>query len=434
MGESSATVGPRLGQVEFTDRVFGVLILVLGISAIVFTRSIAVILPVLAAAAAIGLVAERLPLKGITTFPPAVLTVAALLGFACVSALWSADASITVAHSALFLLVLLLGHLLAFWVAVQPARRIRHLVYWLVIAILVGVVGLTIETLSDQAVRRTLMEYSSIFNPPTLGKHYKILQDGSIRIANFELNRSIAAANMLLWPAVLCAASYWNGKKLALVALVLVGGVLLATAGSTHETSKIAALCGVIAFAVAYFWRRFATAGAIVVWSIVVLGVVPLALVAHDYLHLEDASWMQNSARARIVIWNEVADTVMKAPLLGVGARTGYVLNERKIPGAELSKVPRHAHNVYLQTWYELGFVGAILLLAVGILGLRAISALPDAAYPFALATFAVGMVQLATSWEIWQRWFFMLYILTWFCLVLGIRSVKEKTPGRLGP
>jgi O-antigen ligase len=83
---------------------------------------------------------------------------------------------------------------------------------------------------------------------------------------------------------------------------------------------------------------------------------------------------------------------------------------------------------VYLQTWYELGLVGATLLLIAGVLCLRAISALPNAAYPFALATFAVCAAELATSWEIWQRWFFMLYILAWFCLALGIKGSTEKS------
>ena len=425
MSRSSAAVG--LGQIEFTDRIFGVLILVLGISAAVFTRSIAVMLPILALAAAIGMLLERAPLTGITAFPVPLLALAGLLIFAGISALWSADWTVTLAHSAQFLTVLLLGHLLAYWVSVQPARRVRHLAYWLTIAVLIGLAVLTIEVLSRQGLRRTLMEYFPIFNPPTLGKHYDILADGTIRIAHFELNRSIAAVNMLLWPVVLCAASYWNGKKLALMALALVGVVVVATAASSHETSKMALICGLGAFVVAYFFRRVAAVGAAAVWSLVVLGVVPLTIAAHDYLHLQDAPWLQNSARARVIIWHEVADDVMQAPLLGVGARTGYVLNEREVKGTELAKVPRHAHNVYLQTWYELGLVGAVLFLVAGLLLLRALSTLPDAVYPFALATFAVCAAELATSWEIWQRWFFMLYILTWFCLALGTRSVKEK-------
>jgi O-antigen ligase len=148
----------------------------------------------------------------------------------------------------------------------------------------------------------------------------------------------------------------------------------------------------------------------------------------HDHFHLQDAPWLQKSARARIVIWKTVADSVMEAPLLGVGARTGYVLNEQDVEEDDIPKVPRHAHNMFLQTWYELGAIGAAILLIAGLLCVRAISALPATVYPFALATFAVGAVQFATSWEIWQRWFFTLYILVWFCLALAIRSSKEKS------
>lgn len=425
---SERTTSMDLGHIYLSDRVFGVLILVIGIAAIVFTRSIAVILPVVAVAAAIELVLQRSPLKEITSLSTPVLALAALLGFAAISALWSADAATTLTHSALFVFTLLLGHLLAYWASVQPQRRVRHLSYWLTIAFLLGLAVLMFEVLSSQWLRRTMMEYSSIFNPPKLGKHYSIRADGSIRIAPFELNRSIAAANMLVWPVALCAASYWSGRRFALVAAALVGGVILTTIASVHETSKIALLGGGVVFALAYFWRPVSRVVAAAVWTVLVLGVVPLTIAAHDYLHLQDAPWVQNSARARIIIWKDVADTVMKAPLLGVGARTGYVLNEREAVGNELPKVPRHAHNVYLQTWYELGLVGATLLLIAGVLCLRAISALPNAAYPFALATFAVCAAELATSWEIWQRWFFMLYILAWFCLALGIKGSTEKS------
>jgi O-antigen ligase len=424
---STASAVMERDPVQFADRVFGVLILVLGFSAIVLTRSIAVMVPVLGGVVALAMLIERAPFKAMAEVPAAVWSVVALLAFAGVSALWSADAEITLTHAGQFLIVLLLGYLLAYWTGVMPARQVRHLAYWLTIAVLIGLVVLTIEVFSGQWLRRTAMEFSSIFTPPKLGRHYKIAPDGTLRIASFELNRSIAAANMLLWPMLLCASSYWNGRKLTLVAVALAGLVLVATAASTHETSKLAILGGAAAFAFAHLRRSVAKVAAVAGWAALVVGIVPVVHVAHDYMHLEDAAWLQNSARARIVIWNEVADDWQEAPLLGVGARTGYVLNERNVKGTETEKVPRHAHNVYLQTWYELGFVGALLLLTAGLFILRAIGGLPDSTYPFALATFAVGAAELATSWEIWQRWFFMLYILTWFVLALALRSVKEK-------
>lgn len=87
----------------------------------------------------------------------------------------------------------------------------------------------------------------------------------------------------------------------------------------------------------------------------------------------------------------------------------------------------KHTHNVYLQTWYELGFVGAILMLAAGLSTLLAASRVPDPQRPFVLATASVFMAEIGSSWEIWQRWFAALFVLTAFFMALGLRSSRAR-------
>ena len=66
----------------------------------------------------------------------------------------------------------------------------------------------------------------------------------------------------------------------------------------------------------------------------------------------------------------------------------------------------RHAHNAYLQVWYELGGIGALLLLAAGLAVLGVIATLPAGLVPWALAQAATTAIMAASSFSIWQVWF----------------------------
>jgi O-antigen ligase len=103
--------------------------------------------------------------------------------------------------------------------------------------------------------------------------------------------------------------------------------------------------------------------------------------------------------------------------LLGVGARTTYVLGPRlesTIKSAPGEVYPRtlsvHSHSVYLQTWFELGLVGAALLTLLGLSVLQAIRALPPSLQPYAYATFASAAIMAASSYGLWQIWFLGLF------------------------
>ena len=61
---------------------------------------------------------------------------------------------------------------------------------------------------------------------------------------------------------------------------------------------------------------------------------------------------------------------------------------------------------MFLQTWYELGLIGAVLLaLAGAALALRMLR-LPKDTQPFAAASFAAFFGIAAFAWSIWQTWF----------------------------
>jgi O-antigen ligase len=418
-------------QITIADRFLGALILVVGVVTVVGARATAFLLPVLAVAAIAALLIERAPLAGLKQVSRSTILVALLLGFAAISSAWSADPETTLSHALILLLMLLQWHILSYWISIQTEGRIQHLAHWLLIAIAIGMAILAFEVFAHQFLRRWIIHHFDILNPPTLNKHYRVSASGDVRIQGFELNRSVAAANFLVWPALLVASSIWSGRRLALVGAVLVGLLVALTLWSNHETSKIAVVVALIIFALAKIRPRLAPLALAAMWCTLILGIVPLAQIAYNQLELHKASWLQKTASERIIIWNDISGRVLESPLFGVGARTAHVLSAdseatiKESSAGERPAIARHAHNVYLQTWYELGLVGALLMLLSGLSILRGITALSEATRPFALAAAATFIAEIGSSWEIWQRWFFALFILAAVFLALAARSAE---------
>ena len=65
-----------------------------------------------------------------------------------------------------------------------------------------------------------------------------------------------------------------------------------------------------------------------------------------------------------------------------------------------------HAHSIFLQTWSELGAVGALLLAVAGAAVVLLVFLLPITAQPFAAGAFAAFAIVGAFAWGMWQSWF----------------------------
>lgn len=431
-----ASNGPASGeeaQIALVDRIVGTIIVASVVVNIVAARSTVFVLPALALIAIVVAVVERQSLKDYLKLPPTSVPVAVFLSFAVISSLWSADSMATFSFAALIVGIYLQWHVANRWFWCQPLYRVRHFAYWMVMGALVGSIALLIEVYGEQYLRRLAIDNFGILTPPTLEKHWEIDNFGRAHIRQFELNRSVAAANMILWPAVLSALAWWSGRKLAIIVGVLVGSVMLATFGAYHETSKIAALVGLAWLAVGLYRPRLALLAAAATWIGLLIAVPYASHVAYDDLELHKAKWLQFSARERIIIWGDIASRVPESPLIGVGARTGYVLNAKLKASLEQPTnhrariIARHAHNIYLQTWFELGAVGASLLLVAGLVILQAISRLEARIQPFAVATFTVFMIEIASTWELWQRWYAALFAVVAVYLVIAMRSYRGR-------
>jgi O-antigen ligase len=166
-------------------------------------------------------------------------------------------------------------------------------------------------------------------------------------------------------------------------------------------------------------------------WCAATLLVVPIAkeLYARG-LHLN--SPIPLSGKQRIVLWGYTAEQVGKRPLLGIGIASTKKLDERNVAAEKPAGYPYprktgpHAHNIYLQTWYELGATGAVLLLVFGLSMIAAITTLPERFRPYAAAAFASAATMGAFTWSMWQAWFMGLFALTLMVILLGAEFARR--------
>ena len=235
-----------------------------------------------------------------------------------------------------------------------------------------------------------------------------------------ELKRGVGMLNLLLWPGILCLTSSRARLGLAAVGIVT-------TLVAPHDTSILAILAALATIAIFSISARAAKTVVVAGWIACTLFIVPIAGLAYKAdLHL--ANWLPVNARARIIIWAATAEATRKAPWLGIGADATKILIKTSDAGEKRAdhvldwNTGRHAHDVYLQVWYELGLVGALLLSGFGLSILRAIDRLEGDAQRLALCTFASAAVIASFSWGVWQSWYLAAFAASATAAAVAIR------------
>ncbi len=113
-------------------------------------------------------------------------------------------------------------------------------------------------------------------------------------------------------------------------------------------------------------------------------------------------------------IWvtGRVRTVVLEAPIFGHGTRSMYEINrEDKLAGrganvVGMQAIPPHAHNIYVQTWFELGAFGALVAAMAASSSCRQHGAIRRQIYPYLAGAAANGMMQIFPSFELWQIWY----------------------------
>jgi O-Antigen ligase len=416
----------RVGH-PFRTRTWGILlgsiILAAVAAALVSAKTVPFVFAVtlasfLIAAAVRGQLAHALPRRGSVS-----LHLAIFLLYALASSAWAIDPQNSILNTLAAILVG--GGTLALLrlFADETRPNLLHMGEGLWLGFIVGLLYLFTEILTDQSIKIWLYNMIHIA-PDDLKPHSYFGWSGGklVTISREDLTRNMAPLTIFLWPAIAGIEGTLRRPWTIVVAVltVIVAGAVVMQAW--HETSKLALIVGLATFACAHVTTRLTGRLVATGWVVACLAVLPAALIAYR-LDLHNASWLQSSARHRIIIWNLTAEQALKSPWLGVGARTTYVLGPRlerdlaKQPGADLRwSLSAHSHSVYLQTWFELGLIGAVLLTLLGLAILQAIRSLAAQLQPYAYATFASAAVMAGSSYGMWQIWFVSTF---GFCAVL---------------
>ncbi len=421
----------------------GSVILVAAAVALVSARTVAATFWVLVASFLISLLFRRdLELAHLRPGPVA-MSLGAFVLYATLSATWAAVPQLPLEKGGLALLAGACTLLMAALINAETRPNLMHMGEGLYIGLLIGVVYLLIEILTDQAIKLSLYRALHLGPGDLLPLSYFSWDGNYLRaISTEDLTRNMTDATLFLWPAIMAVVGVWRRPwcQVAAGALLLLTAVVVLA--SNHASSKLALVTGLTVFALASLSLRWTRRAVTVAWLILCLAVLPLALLAHR-IDIQDAGWLEQSAKHRVIIWNYTAEKTLDAPILGVGANMTYLIGpelERHAPlSSQLHGVPRtlsiHSHCIYLQTWFELGAVGALLLTAFGLSVIAAIGGLAARTQPYAYATFASSAAMAAVSYGMWQTWFIASFALTAVLCVLGTRCLaRDDRPGAPAP
>lgn len=368
---------------------------------------------------------------GAPTLVPAVTTIILLLAgiYLAINASWSlspADANLTLVAMLVFIVVL---HLIHGTLADSDADVLRTLLIALYVGMAIGGAALCFEVLSQQWLYRNLMTIIPQLRPRD---RHLVLQGPAVLLQPYLVNRSIAALAFLFWPTMLGVALLWPRAAWRPAWIAGLAPAAAAILTSVHTTSKVAFLGSAAIFGLSTFLPAETRRAIVWGWVAIFILVVPLAMLAYkNQLYL--SSWLPRSAQHRIVIWGHTSHLIGNNPILGAGLNTARALNDPHrhdapvAPGSDFRLTTSlHSHNVYLQTWYETGAVGAALLMALGLAVIGAMARAPQEAQPYLYAAFSACALLGSTSFSLWQPWF-----MASFGLAAGFAMVGKSLAGR---
>lgn len=423
-------------MIAATDRYLAGIAFLCGISVTLGSKSAIVVVLVLAVVSSAYAFATRLPLQfprlGINGWS-ALLSWLAFAFFAGLSSLWSlAPAASLSAGANLVVLITAIAVLMVLWGSLSPAVS-TLLGGWFAIGIAIGITVLLVDVATSNTVVTWLLRYFDVTGKGAISMTQRL--DGHvIGVAPDILNWSIAGMNILVWPSLLLIATLADGKWGALLSAGLVTIAVVTTIGSQHETSILALIVGLILFVLARLSARVAIrllATGVVAATMLVL---PLMQYAHDGLALHRAPSIPPSLQHRFIIWNKTAEHVALQRWNGIGANatktwSAAMAKSLEVPN-EWPAVSSHAHNYFLQVWFELGFAGALLLCCAAVASVLTIGRLSPPARPYAAATAAVSITMCSATWSVWHMWLPAVIGLAGCVLALASRLVLARQNG----
>ena len=252
---------------------------------------------------------------------------------------------------------------------------------------------------------------------PRLGKID--VNGGEVHIlVPFIANQASAVLVALIWPVLLLDRLVKRPQWQTVAIWASVALMAVALFKSDQATSKMALLVGVIAWAIASVLPRLTRPMLAAIWVVSTLLVLPAAY----YGYKAEGYTLPPvfSAQHRVVLWGVTAEKTFVHPVFGIGTGHTPDFDEslspdvRYVPGTKLPiATNRHAHNVFLQIWYETGGLGALLLMFAGLPVIAWIADSPSRAQPLLAAAFAAAVMSASFSYSLLAGWFIATFAIT---------------------
>ena len=353
--------------------------------------------------------------------------------YVLLNATWAVDRGAAFGKGALLLGVVLFAASIA--AADWDEMQLRPVALSFAVGVFLGALLVLFELLTDGALTRLALNSIALLHPDN-PKHMHVSGGQVTKIRLSELNQNIAILMFNLWPGLLSLRTIEGGTRRAILVGLLFLAVSVPILISEHQSSQIALIGSLLIFLLARMWRSQVIRELAILWCLAFVLALPLSFFAYKAdLHM--ASWLPTSFRDRVIIWDYTAERVLDSPWLGIGANSTRALARQqsgtaKLPqGFVLKRTTRwHAHDFFLQTWYELGLAGVIVIaLAGGAVALR-MSILPFESQPYAAAAFAAFMGIAAFAWGMWQTWLICAVALMPLYLAVAARA-PEGSPER---
>jgi O-antigen ligase len=294
-------------------------------------------------------------------------------------------------------------------VGMMPARHVSALpsaLLWTFVALIVVV---AFEAFTNQLGARSVLSYWPSIQDP---KHVHVSGAVVTGVSEVNVNRRTALVALLLWPSLHLATTRPVAERFAALAgIAFCAAVILVWSG--HQSSQLGITAGLVAFAASFVCGKWAVRAGYASWTALALLIVPLVLLVNSAGLAANPSLFA-SARHRVVIWTYTAKAVGLSPFVGIGADATAALNEKREMAGDITRADggfqestaRHAHNIFLQVWYELGAVGALGFAAAGVGALWLLAGLRGRLLAFCLAHFTCVAGTFAFSYSLWQVWF----------------------------
>jgi hypothetical protein len=370
--------------------------------------------------------------------PTAALTACLLLaGYMFINAFWSADFATALRKVGVFASLVLMSFAAARALSVFDDHTLGQGGILFAAGVFTGGVFLLFEVLTHGFIIRTVINHIPFllsYSP----KYFQIDDGRAVGMDLDQLSHHIGLMTYNFWPGLLALTCLARPVRLpAMITFIVTPGLAVVLSG--NAASQVALLGSSLVVLTAWHWPHRIVWGLVICWCASFVLVLPASFFAYQTgLHL--ATWLPDTARERIIIWEYTAEQVPKHPLLGVGIESTPVLNQQQklvVPPDQPAGFlyPRslgsHAHDIYLQSWFELGAVGTLLLATAGVCIVLLVLSLPLSAQPFAAGTFAAFCIVGAFSWGMWQAWFMcQAAMLPLFLRIAAVTS--EKVSGDL--